>query len=741
MSALNHSLLLTQEDSAYRIQRSLRFDGGGVLSRTLGTATSRFTCTFSTWVKRSALGGNHHPIFCYTGSLDGIYFSNADNLVVRDGGGTATTYTSTTRYTDTTAWYHIVVAVNGTTMNAYVNNELVLNSTSFAQFTYINSTTLHGIGYSSSSYLSGYLADTHFIDGQILTPSSFGAYDANNEWQPIQYVGTYGNNGFRLNYSDNSDITSTTLGADSSGRANHWTPSGFSVAAGVGNDSLVDTPTSYGVDTGVGGQVCGNYATFNPLDATVTSVSNGALDYSATTAATGITGTIGMKSSKWYWEVQTSGGTTQTEVGVISAVNRAASARFALPADLTVYGFRFDADAGTLDRTTNGTTWASIATGLTSGPYLPYFYNSGTTAKTVSVNFGQRPFTYTAPSGYKVLCDTTMPALPITVATTVMSKVLYTGTGVARTVTSSLGFSPDFLWIKNRSTAVDHALYDTARGVTVELCTSLASAETTQAQGVTAFNSNGFNVGTLNKVNAASANFAAYCWDAGSSSASNTSGTISSTVRANVSAGFSIVTYTGNGVAGATIGHGLGVAPTWIMIKARTAANPWNIYTTVLDGSLDYFSFSTAAKLDSSEALPTSSVFSVSSGVNVNGNGTSYIAYCWTPVPGISQSFTYTGNNTNPGPFVYLGFQPTFILIKQATAASATDWALYGGGANPGSQLTYPNLTAIEATTINTDATANGFRIRAANNAINAPSGSYVGYAWSAVPFQIGRAR
>jgi hypothetical protein len=208
-----------------------------------------------------------------------------------------------------------------------------------------------------------------------------------------------------------------TTWTDISLRKNNWTPNNLSVTAGSGNDSLTDTPTSYGTDSsGAGGVVRGNYATLNPLSTlTTVTLANGNLDYSSTTTSRTAIATIGVSSGTWYWEVATTAGTTETQVGVYGT---SASTLFSLAANSTVYGIRFNADTGALDRTSDGVTFTSIATGLTSGPYFPYFNNNGTTAKVVSVNFGQRPFAYAAPSGFKALCDTNISEGSITTSGT-----------------------------------------------------------------------------------------------------------------------------------------------------------------------------------------------------------------------------------------------------------------------------------------------------------------------------------
>jgi hypothetical protein len=794
MSVLNNSLLLGAPTGggggggAYQIARSLRFasNDSAYLERTPASAGNSKTWTWSGWIKLTAPETTNHIFTVPTGTSDANYFRLWIDSAgkIRVGNYNANLRISTQTLLDPTAWYHIVLAFDTTQATAANRIKLYVNGSQLTSFatasdpalnydSAVNTANTHRIGSEAAADLNGYLAEVYLIDGQALTPSSFGQADGTTgEWVAKAYSGSYGTNGFYLNFSDNSNTTAATLGKDSSGNSRNWTPYNFSISAGAGNDSLVDSPASYGTDTGAGGEVRGNYATLNPLDrnrfASTETLSQGNLEVAFIgTGDFGARSSFYVSSGKWYWE-----GTLKTAgTGLISfGVSQQSSQYYtgyspgsyaylksgnkmedatqvaygASYAANDVIGIALNLDAGTITFYKNGTSQGQAFTGVT-GVFTPSVGCSSSSSTAWILNFGQRPFAYAAPSGFKALCDTNLPTPTISKPSSVLDTVLYTGTGSTQTPTSTLGFSPDLVWIKSRSAATDHALYDTVRGAQARIEASTSSAEATSDNGVTAFNSAGFTLGSRTQVNSNTDTYAAWCWDAGSSNATNNNGTISSTVRANASAGFSIVTYTGNGTAGATIGHGLGVAPTWVIVKARSAANSWNAYTTALDGSLDFFVLnSTAAKSDSAQSAPTSSVFSVSNGTNVNGNGTTYVAYCWAPVAGLSQSFTWTGNGSAVGPFVYLGFRPAFLLLKQATAASTTDWVLLDcrrAGYNIDNDPLYPNLASVEATTDLLDFTANGFKIRSTNGLINANNGTYVGLAFAEFPFQYARAR
>ena len=612
----------------YQISRSLRFDSAAsaYLNRTPSTTTNRTTWTWSGWVKRASFGssqvlfgagpdGSNYTIFYFSGTV------SEDLEIYNYTGGAVTGYAYTNSvFRDPSAWYHVVLAVDttqGTSADRtkiYVNNVLqsITISTTFGSSvnTWVNTNNAHQLGSTptASAFYGGYMTDVNFVDGSQLTPSSFGETNAQTGvWQPKAYSGSYGTNGFYLNFSDNSNNTSTTLGKDYSGNGNNWTPNGFSVSSGAGNDSLVDSPTSYGVDTGVGGSVRGNYCTLNPLDKSTSggAAKNGNLDYAATQASWDmIRSTFGMSSGKWYWEVSVNSssfgitGIAQASVvlqnnyfnsgaclGYSSAngnkydgLGGVSSYGASWQASGDICGVALDMDAGTMTFYKNGTSQGVAYTGIT-GTYFPAHTLYDTS--TATLNFGQRPFAYTAPSGFKALCTQNLPtptigATTATQAGKYFNTVLYTGNSSTLAVTG-VGFQPDWVWGKCRSTALSHRLFDAVRGVTNRLSSNLTAAETTES-GVTAFNSDGFTLGSDQGLNFASDTYVAWNWKANGAGSSNTAGSITSTVSASTTSGFSIVTYTGNATSGATVGHGLGVAPSMIILKIRSTTGDWPVY-------------------------------------------------------------------------------------------------------------------------------------------------------------------
>jgi hypothetical protein len=326
-----------------------------------------------------------------------------------------------------------------------------------------------------------------------------------------------------------------------------------------------------------------------------------------------------------------------------------------------------------------------------------------------------------------------------------MDVALYTGNNTARSITG-LAFNPDLVWIKGRSGATDHALYDAVRGAQKDLVSNSTAAETTQTTGLTAFNSDGFSIGTLAKLNTNAATYVAWAWDAGSSTVTNTAGSISSQVRANASAGFSVVTYTGTGSA-ATVGHGLGVAPSMVIIKQSSGTFAWRVYHQHLGNSnvilLNLTNASASDSLAWNNTSPSSTVVSLGTSQGVNGSGSTYVAYCFAPLAGYSSAFSYTGNGSSDGPFCFLGFRPRLILAKRSDGGSE-NWYLIDsarGAYNVNDKLLNPNTSATEETYSQVDFLSNGFKIRNTGTGMNANGATMIGFAWAESPFQYARAR
>ena len=313
------------------------------------------------------------------------------------------------------------------------------------------------------------------------------------------------------------------------------------------------------------------------------------------------------------------------------------------------------------------------------------------------------------------------------------NTVTYTGNGTSQSV-SGVGFSssPDFVWIKERTSTSSHILVNSVIGSTKLLSSNTTDAEATDANKVASLDTDGFSIGSSGAVNQSSQTYVAWCWDAGSGSpASNTDGSITSTVKANTDYGFSITSYTGNGTAGATVGHGLGVAPDMIIVKSRDNARDWRVYHSSLGSAYTLDLNTTNAVAGPSTAYwnstdPTSSVFSIGSVTTVNGSGEDYISYCFAEKTGYSKIGTYTGTGA-AGNSITLGFKPAFLLIKET--GNANSWELLDNTRNtssPFDKRLFPNDSGVEGTTTSLSYSDTGFETLNGNTGINRSGGNYI---------------
>jgi len=567
-------------------------------------------------------------------------------------------------------------------------------------------------GYGTSrDYFDGLFAEMYLIDGQLVAPSAFGTTNsATNQWVPIKYAGTYGTNGFYLDFSDNSGATSATLGKDRSGNNNDFTPLNFSVAAGVGNDSLTDTPTDY--HDGLNGR--GNYCTWNAVWPSTSLLSNGNLD------AAGLAGgTQSAMASNAYWEITAAA--VGVEAGTITASGGITST-VSVP-DATTFGFRITT-AGALDyrNVTGAGAWTSLTTGLTAA--IPYVTGAASVA-----NFGQRPFSGAIPATHVALNSQTLPGPPILKSTAAFDAALYTGTGAALSVTGKL-FTPDLVILKDR-TAINHwAWYDASRAVQKELVSSAASAETTEAQGLTAFTSDGFTIGSLAKIN------------------TNTNAYVAQLHRAGAAYGLDIVLHTGDNTANRNISHALGVAPKFVLTFRRdTGADHWVWHQAMTNAT--YFAPLNGPAAQANANTPwgtgnfSSTQFMVTNNAtnNTNATGGTYVTYLFTGVSGLSFFGSYVGNGLADGPVVSCGLRPKLVLAKRID--STGDWYVWDALRNTYNPLNFEllmNSSAAQATAIDLDFLASGFKLRAATAGFNSGGGTYIYASFAGATYKYARA-
>lgn len=764
-----HSLLLST--SGYTIPYSLRFRAANnaYLARTPASASNRKTWTWSGWVKRGSLAALRSVFgaFSSLNNLLGVDFTASDNIEIFEYlGAYQFQLTTTAVFRDPSAWYHLVVAIDTTQATASNRIKLYVNGTQITSFstatypsldyqTLVNTTVSQDLARrNGNSYWDGYLSEVNLIDGQALTPSSFGQTDsATGVWVPKKYSGTYGTNGFYLKFADASAATATAIGKDSSGNGNNWTPSGISVTSGTTFDQMLDTPTL-------------NYAVLNPLDLSGTTGTYSAanLNYTKGTAGNAQAyNSITMSSGKWYCEVTMGADIAEFVPGIIAGSANAGANRY-LGQDTFTYAYYYDgrkinaasfsaygnsyvagdiigiildADNGKLYYSKNGTVQNSgdpvagtnaAFTGLT-GPYR--FAVSSESGGIGDFNFGQRAFSYTPPTGFKALNTANLPTPSIKKGSLYMDATLRTGTGATASV-SSLGFQPDLVWIKSRSAATDHGLYDAVRGVQKQLESNTTTAETTETTGLTAFNSNGYTVGSLAQLNTSAATYVDWAWKEG------------------VTPGFDIVTYVGNGT-NRTISHNLGAVPHFIIVKNRTTSpRAWTVYhrnanASPASGAL-YLNLTDAFAADSTNwnnTLPTSNVFSVGTADRVNQNTDNLVAYLWSEIEGFSKIGSYTGNGSTDGPFVWCGFRPRYVLIK---STGVENWSVQDSARNPYNVVDArlkPNSLDAEGvgSAQNVDFLSNGFKLRNTDTEKNGSGTTYIFAAFAENPFKYARAR
>ena len=587
-----------------------------------------------------------------------------------------------------------------------------------------------------------------------------------------------------INWVDNS-----TLG-------NNWFSSGLAAA-----DQMTDSPTN-------------NHATLNPLMGphsaiNVYSLSDGNLVTNATGDTRGY-GTIPFDvedADGFYWEAKMTSAATYPNIAIrsVAAVNNekgdpsatgrynfvGSDGNFATSSGASSYGSAWSgtadivlgvlSKAGSLYFSIDGTVQNSgtaAITGLT-GHYIPLIFTDagGGTPPSWEMRFAANMWS-TTPSGYKAICTANLPDPTIADPSAYFQTTIYTGDGESSLAVNQAGnktFEPGFVWIKNRDAADGHVLTDAVRGATKVVSSDSTAAETTDADTLTAFDSDGFTVGADVKVNTDTEKYVSWQWKTdGTSGSSNTDGTnITSTVSVNTTSGFSIVKYPGSGTASDTVGHGLGVTPELIMVRNLSEVSSWCVTHVSL-------ATDKVLRLEGNEAEGdigdgeldsppnSSSVFGFNNGTSgtplkvVNESGDDYIAYVAAGVEGFSKFGKYTGNGVVDGPFCWTGFKPRFLITKRINATeewSMRDSARSGGefGSAPGTGGDNPtggnglqwNIAANSSDagedsasgTRLTDFVSNGFKIRATNTAVNASGSTYIWMAFAESPFKNATAR
>jgi len=564
-------------------------------------------------------------------------------------------------------------------------------------------------------------------------------------------------------------------------------------------DSFVDSPTSYGEDTGLGGEVRGNYATLNPLlcDSNIT-LKNGNLQFDANSNHASVAATLGIRTGKWYWEMTRGSGTNWPCIGIkLSSLGQTTILNSligdpgffirgmeALYLDGTEYtggvmagytqsagetiGFAFDADAGKIWARKVDGSWANsgdpangtgaVGTGfhtdLDESYWLPVtkIYDG-----TDTMNFGARAFENAAPTGFKALCTHSLPdtfsGAALNNPSKYFSVTTYTGTGAEQDI-EGLGFQPDLVFLKERSSSREWQVYDAVRGATKKLeCNDGFDIETTVAQGLKSFDTDGFTLGTETASNTNTETYVAHVWDAGTAaSGANNDGSVniaSGDQWKNTTAGFSITKFTPPGSGNYSVGHGLAAKPEFVITKnlENNAGYYWNVYHKSLGiGKVLVLNDTDAADTDANyfPSEPTNTLFNLGTKGQI-AQTDEYIMYAWTSIPGYSAFGKYTGNGNAAGPFIYTGFSVKWLLIKQTN--SANSWSIVDiarDSTNPTTGQVYADSIAAEATgtaSRDRDLLSNGFRPVGTSAEQNGSGDTYIYAAFAEHPFKTSRAR
>jgi hypothetical protein len=780
------------------IDQSLRFESG-YLGRTPSSASNQKTWTFSCWFKIGNTSANHT---LWSAGATGtprlaVYLSSGGQLIT-DIAGTGTYDQSVALFRDTTNWYHLVWVFDTTQASGsnrsrmYVNGtEITLTKTrTFSENTNyaFNGTVLHttgGLSNSTGTFASNlYLAEVNFVDGTALTPTSFGE-TKNGVWIPKDYSGSYGTNGFRMTFGNSSAIGEDSAGSNDFGTVNNINDYDIVPDSPTNNFCVINNIRE---NTLVGGSVTLSEGNLQSVDG-------------GTTYGRHWSGTFGMTTGKWYWEVlaHTIGGSygniglgNDVEKGTTSVANGAIAVYYgndgkrnprAQNAGTTTYGdsytngdiigIAFDADNESVTFYKNNSSQGAVGSVLvqSTGPYFPSVGDgqNSTTYKYVA-NFGQDSsfagnktaqgntdgngvgdFYYSPPSGYLALCSSNLPDTTFSPnkdeqATDYFNTVLYTGNGSTNAITG-VGFQPDWVWSKRRNASGSHNFWDSSRGTTKLIFPDAGSVTEKTVSGLTSFDSDGFTMGSevTYSSNINTSTYVAWNWKInGGTTSSNTEGSLTCTTQANTEAGISIVTWTGDGNASVTLGHGLEAKPELIIYMGldNTYEHPtW--YKTFGTSTGSFISTDNQpGAFARVQSEPTDTLIPNAAKDYTNVLNEDNIAYVFHSVDGFSKISQYTGNSLADGTFVYTGFRPAWIMVKKTTGAD--NWIIHDNARSPTNVVNgflVADTSDDEFSDDSCDFLSNGFKWRLNSGARNTSGQTYLYMAFAEQPFKFSNAR
>ena len=738
--------------------------------------------TVECWIYRNEDAGDQSYIFGQADYTNGANAGNSVYISVYDQhlSGVAVDASNTNNYVflystaDSTTvednkWYHVAMVRNGNDWALYLDGTAVDTETS--SITVNSCSSVFGVGKQgvyNDGFWKGWISNFRLVMGTAVYTSNFTPPTSpltaitNTKLLCCQDADpTVDNSGTSKTLTVTAANTYTQQMApftydwyqDHSGQDNHYQADNLTV-----NDIMLDSPTN-------------NYCTLNSV-ASGDIFSQGTLKCTTGSNTNRIAvGTMSTPSSgKWYWECTPTNLTGGCGIGVgnlgsyqtsvnsyignyagtylwysysgngykdVNGSNSSVAQSFAAN---DVVGVALDLDAGTLTMYKNGSSQLQVASGL-SGQFEPVFGDgSGSNSATFTVNFGQKDFAHTPPSGFKALNTVNMPDPTIKKPTDHFNTVLWAGNDSQNRAITGVGFQPDLVWLKSRNHAYWHQLHDAVRGTSSGVLYMNQNHAEDDDYGLASFNSDGFTVMKDANNDAQNDNgktYVAWNWKAGGSSSTNNDGAQASTVSVNTTAGFSIIQGEGTG-SSTTYGHGLGVVPKVYIVKLISGTGDWYLQTSALDGGWDYIQLNaTAASASMSATAPTSSVIS-----NSATNGEDFIIYAFSEVEGFSKFGSYYGNGSADGPYIYTGFRPAFVITKPH--GSTGSWQMFDverSAYNEMDERLRADTSGAEDTNLPRDFLSNGFKIRTNNATINGSGVGMMYLAFAETPFKYANAR
>jgi len=733
----------------YSVPNSVIFNEGDTayLNRTPGSASNRNTFTWSFWIKRGNLT-SHDNIFSAGTNSNNFTFGAFINDKIQFGdwsGSYGWNLVSNQVFSDPSIWYNVVFRYDDTQSTESNRVRIYVNGSQLTSYgtesypsqnygnTEVNNTVEHTIGRQTAGsgnndYFDGYMTEINLIDGQSLGPDSFGQLDAStNKWIPKDTSGlTFGTNGFYLDM-EIAPGTGNGAGNDVSGNNNDFNENNLAAT-----DQVTDSPTN-------------NHSTLNPKQQNATGLSQGNLQFTTSSTSTHkmASATIPVTSGKWYCEVTCNAALgSNARIGIIPEDNDNYSGSDGHVGD-DANSFAY-VDSGVKEsnntQSSYGASYANgdvIAMALNLDDNELTFYKNGSSQGAINItsskkyrfaasqynaggmafNFGQSSFSSTPPTGFSALTTDNLPL--------------------------SSGELSGFVWIKNRDATDNNMLFDAVRGIKKDIHSNSTDQQATNANTLTRFLKNGFEISNDNEVNTSAESYVAWQWLFDSlTTSTNDDGTVDSTIIANTTAGFSIAQWTHTTSGNYTVGHGLGATPKMIWVKTLDQGTNWGVYHSDITVGNRLILNTTAAQSSGYWGANTwnSTVFSIGSARD--SNGSTMIGYVFAEVEGFSSIGSFEGNSNADGSFVYTGFRPAFILTKNIDTTD--QWGIRDSARNPFNvtdKLLNPNANTAETSSSTgfIDILSNGFKARSSDSNINTNTLVYIAFA--ELPFKTSNAR